>query len=98
MEEFVYYYNLFDIYGSLLTEKERVTFCDYYQEDLTLAEIASENNVSRSAVQKTVKNVLDKLNYYEERLHIFEKNNLLSNLVNLNDINEIKEGIEKILG
>lgn len=98
MEEFVYYNNLFDIYGSLLTEKEQVTFSDYYQEDLSLAEIASENNVSRSAVQKMVKNVLDKLNYYEDTLHIFKKNNVLNELLDVNDIDEIKKEIEKILG
>ena len=44
MEEFVYYNGLFDLYGSLLTEKEQDTFRDYYQEDLSLAEIAEENN------------------------------------------------------
>ena len=77
MEEFVYYNGLFDLYGSLLTEKEQDTFRDYYQEDLSLAEIAEENNVSRAAVQKTVKNVLEKLNYYEETLHMFETNKKL---------------------
>ena len=77
MEEFVYYNNLFDIYGCLLTEKEQVTFRDYYQEDLSLAEIANENNVSRAAVQKTINDVLDRLNYYEEKLRLYKKNTLL---------------------
>jgi predicted DNA-binding protein YlxM (UPF0122 family) len=97
MEEFVYYNNLFDIYGSLLTEKEQVTFRDYYQEDLSLSEIANENNVSRAAVQKTIKTVLDKLKYYEDMLHIYDKNVRLSEILNLNDINLIKNEIEKIL-
>ena len=97
MEEFVYYNGLFDLYGSLLTEKEQDTFRDYYQEDLSLAEIAEENNVSRAAVQKTVKNVLEKLNYYEETLHMFETNKKLRNLLSLDDIVIIKNNIEKIL-
>ena len=97
MEEFVYYNNLFDVYGSLLTEKEQVTFKDYYQEDLSLSEIANENNVSRAAVQKTIKTVLDKLKYYEDMLHIYDKNVRLSEILNLNDINLIKNEIEKIL-
>jgi predicted DNA-binding protein YlxM (UPF0122 family) len=97
MEEFVYYNNLFDIYGSLLTEKEQVTFRDYYQEDLSLSEIANENNVSRAAVQKTIKTVLDKLKYYEDMLHIYDKNVRLSEILNQNDINLIKNEIEKIL-
>ena len=98
MEEFVYYNSLFDIYGSLLTEKEQVTFKDYYQEDLSLSEIANENNVSRAAVQKTIKTVLDKLKYYEDMLHVYDKNIKLRDLLNLEDINVIKNNIEEILG
>lgn len=97
MEEFVYYNNLFDIYSSLLTEKEQVTFKDYYQEDLSLAEIANENNISRAAVQKTIKNVLDKLKYYEDMLHICDKNIRLNNLLQEDNIGVIKNEIEKIL-
>ena len=97
MEEFVYYNNLFDIYGSLLTEKEQVTFRDYYQEDLSLSEIANENNVSRAAVQKTIKTVLDKLKYYEDMLHVYEKNVRLSELLKEDNIGVIKNEIEKIL-
>lgn len=98
MEEFVYYNNLFDIYGSLLTEKEQVTFKDYYQEDLSLSEIANENNVSRAAVQKTIKNVLDKLKYYEDMLHVYDKNVRLRGLIDESNIGIIKNEIEKILG
>ena len=98
MEEFVYYNNLFDVYGSLLTEKEQVTFKDYYQEDLSLSEIANENNVSRAAVQKTIKTVLDKLKYYEDILHIYNKNVKLRELLNESNIGIIKNEIEKILG
>lgn len=97
MEEFVYYNSLFDIYGELLTEKEQVTFRDYYQEDLSLSEIASSNNVSRSAVQKTVKTVLDKLNYYESTLHIYKKNSELLDILKLSDVFEIKRELEKVL-
>ena len=98
MEEFVYYNNLFDVYGSLLTEKEQTTFKDYYQEDLSLSEIANENNVSRAAVQKTIKTVLDKLKYYEDMLHVYDKNVRLGNLLQENKIGVIKNEIEKILG
>ncbi len=97
MEEFVYYNNLFDIYGCLLTEKEQVTFKDYYQEDLSLAEIAEENNVSRAAVSKVIKNVLDKLKYYEDKLKIYQKNSKLREVIELDNVIEIKKEIEKIL-
>lgn len=97
MEEFVYYNNLFDIYSELLTDKEIDTFKDYYQEDLSLAEIAESNNVSRTAVQKTIKNVIDKLNNYEEKLHIYSNRCKLNEIISCNDINEIKNGIKKLL-
>ncbi len=97
MEDFVYYNNLFDIYGCLLTEKEQITFKDYYQEDLSLSEIAEENNISRTAVQKTVKTVLEKLNYYEDKLKLYKRNNELRELLTFSDIGIIKNNIEKIL-
>ena len=46
MKEFVYYNSLFDIYGKLLTEKEQESFRDYYQEDLSLGEIAEIKNIA----------------------------------------------------
>ncbi len=97
MEEFVYYNNLFDIYSELLTEKEIDTFKDYYQEDLSLSEIAESNNVSRTAVQKTVKNVIDKLNNYESKLHVYDIRCKLNGFVSYEDINQIKKGIEELL-
>lgn len=97
MENFVYYNGLFDIYSDLLTDNERESFKDYYQEDFSLAEIASENNISRSAVSKTIKNVLTKLDNYEEKLHIYQKNVKLNEALDLSNISEIKEKIEEVL-
>jgi len=98
MEDFVYYNDLYDIYADLLTENERNTFKDYYQEDLSLSEIADEKNVSRSAIQKTVKNVIDKLNHYESVLRVYEKNSKVIELLDLNNLDELKTGIREILG
>ncbi len=98
MENFVYYNNLFDIYGDLLTDNERNTFKDYYQEDLSLSEIADEKNVSRSAIQKTVKNVIEKLNYFEKTLQIYKKNLKISELLDSNDLERLKSDIREVLG
>ena len=97
MKDYVYYNELFEIYSDLLTQKERENFKDYYFEDLTLSEIADNKNVSRAAVQKMIKNVLDKLNYYESKLHIYKNNKKLDDCLSLNDINEIKNTINEIL-
>lgn len=97
MEEVVYYNNLFDLYSELLTEKEQEVFHDYYQEDLSLSEIADNKNISRSAVQKMIKNVLEKLNYYEENLNIYKKNCQLNEVLKMDKIEDIKAKIEKII-
>lgn len=97
MEEFVIYNDLFDIYGCLLTEKEQVTFKDYYQENYSLSEIATDNNVSRTAVLKKLKKVLEKLNYYESNLHLYEYFKKLRDLLKIDDVSIIKKEIENIL-
>ena len=98
MKEFVYYNDLFDVYGKLLTLKEQDSFRDYYQEDLSLAEIAEIKNISRAAVQKTIKNVLEKLDYYEDILGVLKKNNEIKKILENLDNENIKKKIEEILG
>lgn len=45
---------LFDEYGQLLTEKQRDCFDLYFNQDLSLAEIADELHISRQGVHDTV--------------------------------------------
>ena len=98
MKEFVYYNSLFDIYGKLLTEKEQESFKDYYQEDLSLGEIAEIKNISRAAVQKTIKTVLEKLDYYEDILNVYAKNEKLKEIIDNLDNEDVKKKIEEVLG
>ena len=98
MKEFVYYNSLFDIYGKLLTEKEQESFKDYYQEDLSLGEIAEIKNISRAAVQKTIKTVLEKLDYYEDILNVYAKNIKLKEIIDNLEDKDLKNKIEEILG
>lgn len=45
---------LFDFFGELLTERQREYFSLYYNENLTLSEIAENSGVSRQAVRDIV--------------------------------------------
>lgn len=72
MKNFVYYGELFNIYGFLLTEKQQEIFDLYYNENLSLSEIAEEKLVSKSYVGKIVSDVEKKLDFYEENLKHYE--------------------------
>jgi len=58
MEETIHLNNLYDYYKELLTEKQKQYFEDYYQNNLTLSEIAENNNISRNAVHKQLKETI----------------------------------------
>ncbi|HHT27819.1 MAG TPA: YlxM family DNA-binding protein [Firmicutes bacterium] len=64
---------LFDTYGSVLTEKQREIFSLYYNDDLSLGEIADNYQVSRQAVKDTLRRSETTLNALEERLGLVER-------------------------
>jgi len=57
---------LYDFYGELLTERQRKLFERYYHDDLSLAEIGEEFDISRQAVY-------DGLRRSEQALEAFER-------------------------
>ena len=59
---------LCDLYGKLLTEKQLELLNDYYNRDLSLSEIAENNNITRQAVRDNIKKGEKKLFEYEEKL------------------------------
>ncbi len=87
---------LFDVYGSLLTEKQQEYFSSYYFDDLSLSEIASNYDISRNAVFDQIKKAINNLEKYESNLKVLEKNNKILEIVNSSNISEL-EKIKKIL-
>ena len=59
---------LCDLYGKLLTEKQFEFLNDYYNNDLSLSEIAENNDITRQAVRDIIKKGEKKLFEYEEKL------------------------------
>lgn len=72
---------LFDYYGDLLTEKQQEIFKDYYFDNLTMQEIADNNEVSKNAVHKTLNTIISKLEYYEEKLKLYDKSLKIRDLI-----------------
>lgn len=59
---------LLDFYGDMLTEKQRDVVEAYYNEDLSLAEIAQERDITRQGVRDAIKRAEQQLIEMEERL------------------------------
>lgn len=97
MEKFVYYSYLLDIYGFLLTEKNTQIFSLYYEDNLTMQEIADMMQVSKSFVGTSIKNTEKKLNNLETNLRILETKENLKNLLQEKDIDNLKEKLTKIV-
>ena len=75
MEEKVILSMLIQTYGKLLTEKQYQIMDDYYNNDLSLSEIAQNHNITRQAVRDIIKKGEEKLFEYEEKL-LFMKRTL----------------------
>lgn len=73
MEEKVEQAYLYDFYGELLNEHQRRIYEDFIFEDLSLAEIAAEEGISRQGVHDMVKRCTKTLEGYEEKLHLVQK-------------------------
>ncbi len=61
---------LLDCYGDLLTDRQRDCLDLYYNENLTLAEIAEHFHISRQAVHDAMRHGEEQLISYEKVLHL----------------------------
>lgn len=73
MEKVVRIGLLADFYGELLTDKQKRLVDLYYNNDLSLAEIAQEFNVSRQAVFDILKRAERSLSEYEDKLKLVQR-------------------------
>lgn len=102
---------LYEFYGNLLTEKQAYVINSYYNDDLSLSEIADELEITRQGVRKHLIEAEKLLNNYEEKLglmnkflenrnelkHIYEELNKLKNKYNDEDINVLSARISKLI-
>ena len=92
----IHYVELFDYYGELFTDKQKEYFIDYYFNNLTLQEIAENNDVSKNAVHKSIKDITEKLDYYESKLNLNSNKKKIIELIKNID-KELKDKIEELI-
>ena len=71
---------LFDFYGELLTERQREFFDLYYNEDLSLSEIAENSGISRQGVRDVIVRAEGVMQEIEDKTGL-KKNSLFGNEV-----------------
>ena len=91
MEQNVKISMLNQIYGGLLTKKQNEIIDEYYNNDLSLSEIAENHGITRQAVRDILKKSEKKLFEYEKILWFMKKN-----LEQENKRKEIIKQIEKV--
>ena len=97
MDKVLYYNELFSCYGELLTKKEQDLFSLYYEENLSMGEIAELKEVSRSGIGARIKRIEKKLEHYESIIH---KRSIIKSVDKLNEctkLEDIKKAIVHIL-
>ena len=88
---------LYDYYGELFNDKQKEYFEEYYFDNLSLAEIAVNEDKSRNAIHKVIKGVISKLYEFEDKLKLYEKEKKLKEIINKINDDKIKKEIEELL-
>ena len=84
---------LLDHYGAMLTDKQREVIDLYYNDDLSLAEIAEQEGITRQGVRDNIKRGEAQLLEMEEKLHAARRFERLAALVS--EADETPAAIEK---
>lgn len=83
---------LFDFYGEMLTNKQRLLFDLYYNQDMSLAEISENVGITRQAVRDSVVNSEQILSNIENKLGLVAKYGKLRPV-----LNNISDSVNSIL-
>ena len=95
MESRNYIIMLYDFYNTLFSDKQKLYFEEYYFNNLSLGEISDNYSLSRNAIHKIIKSMVEKLEYYEDKLKLYEKIIELTKIIDTLD-KDTKEKISKL--
>ena len=97
MNEHEYIIILYDYYSELFNDKQKKYFEEYYFDNLSLSEISENECISRNAVHKSIKSVVNKLYEYENKLKMYDKDKKIRDIIDKTSDDKIKRELEKIL-
>lgn len=93
---------LLDVYGEFISEKQKNLTELYYNEDLSLSEIAENEGITRQGASDLIKRAVAQLNSFEEKCgycESFLKLKKLSNKIknsNTSDLSELFDIIDNL--
>ena len=87
---------LLDVYGRFLSDKQRNLAEHYYNEDLSLSEIAENEGITRQGVSDFVKRGEAQLTEFEEKLGLIGTVKALKSAAANNNTKEILNIIDKL--
>ena len=88
---------LYDYYSELFSDMQKKYFEAYYFDNLSLSEIALNEDKSRNAIHKSIKNVVNKLYEYEDKLKLYSKDQKLKKIISETDDDKLKKRLEGLL-
>lgn len=101
MDKSIHVSMLLDIYGKLLTSKQYDVIDLYYNQNLSLSEIAEEIGITRQGVRKNLVDAENKLFDYEEKLCFLkeklERQEVIEKLIEMINDEEMIEYLQKLL-
>ncbi len=81
---------LFDIYGDMLTKKQQDFISYYYNDDLSLAEIAENEGITRQGVRDAIQRAQSQLYTFERHLGLRERfDNIKKGLEEINELTQV---------
>ena len=104
IEKKIRYSKLMSIYGSLLSYSQKEIGGDYFVYDLSITEIAESRGISRSAVEDAISKASKKLDEFESKMHVLERNenimqitqNLKQKALNTSELDELNKIEEEL--
>ena len=101
MDKSIHVSMLLDIYGKLLTNKQYDVIDLYYNQNLSLSEIAEEISITRQGVRKNLIDAENKLFDYEEKLCFLkeklERQEIIEKIIEITKDEETAKALQKLL-